>query len=95
MLIVNVATFSAPGARSARRKSRDACMTAKAAIVGSMASRVGLAEEGGLTFVRVGNGRPDSDFASKARAVLDLLVTGTNSSVVTSMPQMKLPTCMM
>jgi 2,3-bisphosphoglycerate-independent phosphoglycerate mutase len=48
----------------------------KSAIVGAMAFLAGIAAAGGLEFYSVGNGRPDTDYAAKGRAVLELLRGG-------------------
>lgn len=48
----------------------------RAAIVGAMAFLSGIGAAGGLDVYVVGNGRPDSDFAAKGRAVVQVLEDG-------------------
>jgi len=48
----------------------------KAAIVGCMEFLQGIARAGGIDFLKVGNGGPDTDFQGKGKAVMSLLDDG-------------------
>lgn len=48
----------------------------KAAIIGAMDFLHGIAKAGGLDFVKVGNGRPDTDYRGKGAKVIELLSQG-------------------
>jgi 2,3-bisphosphoglycerate-independent phosphoglycerate mutase len=48
----------------------------RAAVVGSMDFLKGIALAGGIDFVRVGNGRPDTDYRAKGEKVVELLEDG-------------------
>jgi len=48
----------------------------RAAIVGCMDFLQGIAKVGGIDFFRIGNGRPDTDYAAKGAKVLELLESG-------------------
>jgi 2,3-bisphosphoglycerate-independent phosphoglycerate mutase len=48
----------------------------RAAVVGSMDFLQGIALAGGLEFFKVGNGRPDTDYAAKGRMARELLASG-------------------
>jgi 2,3-bisphosphoglycerate-independent phosphoglycerate mutase len=48
----------------------------RSAIVGCMDFLKGIAKMGGIDFFRVGNGRPDTDYAGKGAKVLELLEAG-------------------
>jgi 2,3-bisphosphoglycerate-independent phosphoglycerate mutase len=48
----------------------------RAAIVGCMDFLHGIAKVGGIDFFKVGNGRPDTDYAGKGAKVLELLESG-------------------
>lgn len=48
----------------------------RAAIVGCMDFLHGISKAGGMEFFKVGNGRPDTDYAAKGAKVLDLLESG-------------------
>jgi 2,3-bisphosphoglycerate-independent phosphoglycerate mutase len=48
----------------------------RSAIVGCMDFLQGIAKVGGIDFFKVGNGRPDTDYASKGAKVLELLDAG-------------------
>jgi 2,3-bisphosphoglycerate-independent phosphoglycerate mutase len=48
----------------------------RTAIVGAMDFLQGIAKVGGIDFVRVGNGRPDTDYAAKGAKVLELFAAG-------------------
>lgn len=48
----------------------------RAVIVGCMDFLHGIAKASGMEFVKVGNGRPDTDYAGKGRAVLEHLEEG-------------------
>jgi 2,3-bisphosphoglycerate-independent phosphoglycerate mutase len=49
---------------------------ARPAIVGCMDFLQGIARVGGIEFCKVGNGRPDTDYAGKGAKVLELLAAG-------------------
>lgn len=48
----------------------------RAAVVGCVEFLQGIAKAGQLEFLKVGNGRPDTDYEGKGRAVLELLADG-------------------
>ena len=48
----------------------------KTAIVGSMDFLHGIAKAGGIDFFKVGNGRPDTNYAAKGASLIELLLEG-------------------
>jgi 2,3-bisphosphoglycerate-independent phosphoglycerate mutase len=62
--------FTLPGFRD------NAGFEGRAAIVGCMDFLQGIAKVGSIDFFKVGNGRPDTDYAGKGKKVLELLAAG-------------------
>jgi 2,3-bisphosphoglycerate-independent phosphoglycerate mutase len=50
--------------------------TGRAAVIGFMDFLKGLASAGGMDFVRLGNGRPDTDYRAKGEKTVELLAAG-------------------
>jgi 2,3-bisphosphoglycerate-independent phosphoglycerate mutase len=55
---------------------RQTGFTGKTGIVGCMDFLHGIAKAGGIDFYKVGNGRPDTDYAAKGAQVIELLESG-------------------
>ncbi|MDB4888859.1 MAG: 2,3-bisphosphoglycerate-independent phosphoglycerate mutase, archaeal form [Gemmatimonadetes bacterium] len=56
--------------------SRVAAFDGRAVVIGAMPFLSGVCAAGGIDYRMAGNGRPDSDFAEKARGVIDALDAG-------------------
>jgi 2,3-bisphosphoglycerate-independent phosphoglycerate mutase len=65
--------WSPSGALHLPRFADHTGFTGKAGIVGGMDFLVGIAKAGEMDFFRVGNGRPDTDYAAKGCRVVELL----------------------